>query len=202
MFCIGAGKPVVILESGLGGGMVFWRHVMPQIGAFTRVCAYDRAGYGFSDPATRPSDATNAVDDLHRLLKAGGIPLPFVYVGHSDGGLYGMLFTANYPNEVAGMVLIDPSFAHQGMLMSKTVEAAERVTADANTVRAIADMKNCLSLARAGRLDPRKTKAASACIDTSGYPDRLDDALMRGLVRQWSLPATNAAYVSEFLSVT
>jgi pimeloyl-ACP methyl ester carboxylesterase len=202
IFCIGARKPTVILDSGLGGGMMFWRHVMPQISAFTRVCAYDRAGYGFSDPATRASDATNAADDLHRLLRAAGIPTPFVFVGHSSGGLYGVLFAATYTHELAGAVLVDPSFAHQEELTSAPLTAAQRAANDAAEVKRIAELENCLLLSRAGQLDPPKTKAASACMDTSGNPEKFGGALTRELFRQWSLPPTNAAYVSEYLSVT
>jgi hypothetical protein len=101
-----------------GGGMMFWRHIMLPLGTLTRICAYDRAGYGFSDPATRASDAVHAVDDLHRLLKADGIPVPVVYVGHSIVGLYAMLFAAHYPDELSGAVLIDPSIAHEDAVMA------------------------------------------------------------------------------------
>jgi pimeloyl-ACP methyl ester carboxylesterase len=187
----------VIMNSGEGGGMPFWRHVIFQIGAFTRACIYDRAGYGFSDPATRASDATNAVDDLHRLLKAGVIPAPIVYVGHSIAGLYGVLFAATYPGELAGAVLINPSIAHQDAITLAWLTPAQRAAADAATAKATADMKNCLSLARAGALRPPRSKAASDCLDRSNDPEKLDDALTGELNREWSLPPTNAAYVSE-----
>ena len=77
----------------------------------TRVCAYDRAGLGFSDAATRPSDLRNIVDDLHRLVEAAPIATPFVYVGHSLAGAIGLLYVATYPEDIAGAVLVEPAFA-------------------------------------------------------------------------------------------
>src|SRR5271167_131713 len=83
LYCVGTGSPPVMLDAGSGNSMATWRHVQAEIAAITRVCAYDRAGLGFSDAATRPSDLGNIVDDLHRLIKAAAIPTPIVYVGHS-----------------------------------------------------------------------------------------------------------------------
>ncbi len=84
--CTGSGQPTVTLEAGSGNSMMTWRHVQAEVASFTRVCAYDRAGLGFSDAATRPSNDANIVDDLHRLLEAADIPIPIVFVGHSLGG--------------------------------------------------------------------------------------------------------------------
>ena len=83
LYCAGSGRPTVFLEAGSGNGMVVWRLVQAEIAKFTQVCAYDRAGLGFSDAATRPSDVRNMTDDLHRLLLAADIPRPIVFVGHS-----------------------------------------------------------------------------------------------------------------------
>src|SRR5215470_3253396 len=89
-------------KQAAGNSFVTWRHVQAQIARFTRVCAYDRAGLGFSDAATRPSTIANIVDDVHRLLKAAHIATPIVFVGHSLGGEAGLLFAATYPQEIAG----------------------------------------------------------------------------------------------------
>jgi pimeloyl-ACP methyl ester carboxylesterase len=110
VYCVGRGQPVVVLEAGSGNSMVTWRHVQSEVGGFTRVCAYDRAGLGFSDAATRPSTDANMVDDLHHLLKAADIATPILFVGHSLGGQVGLLFSAAYPEEIAGAVLVDPGF--------------------------------------------------------------------------------------------
>ena len=81
--------------------------IEPAVAADTRVCVYDRAGRGWSEPADAPQDATRIATDLHTLLQRGGIAGPYVLAGHSFGGLYVQTFAALYPDEVAGMVLID-----------------------------------------------------------------------------------------------
>ena len=79
-----------------------------RVAAKTRACAYDRAGYGFSDPSPRAADAENAVDDLHAMLKAAGIAPPYVLVGNSFGGGSVELYAWRYPAEVSGLVLVEP----------------------------------------------------------------------------------------------
>jgi pimeloyl-ACP methyl ester carboxylesterase len=96
LYCIGSGEPTVVLEAGAGNSMMTWRHVQAEIAGFARVCAYDRAGLGYSDAATRPSSIANIVDDLHRLIAAAGITTPVVFVGHSLGGEAGLLFISTY----------------------------------------------------------------------------------------------------------
>ncbi|HTD28455.1 MAG TPA: alpha/beta hydrolase [Xanthomonadaceae bacterium] len=107
LYCLGKGTPTVIFEAGLGGDNSAWARVQPAIAAHTRACSYDRAGIGFSDPARRPSDSANIVDDLHRLLNAAAIKPPYILVGHSLGGMHVRLYADTYFNDVAGMVLVD-----------------------------------------------------------------------------------------------
>jgi pimeloyl-ACP methyl ester carboxylesterase len=107
LYCLGGGTPVVIFEAGSGDNNSGWARVQPAIAAHTRACSYDRAGIGFSDPANRPSDSANAVDDLHRLLKAAAIKPPYVLVGHSLGGMHVRLYADIHFDEIAGMVLVD-----------------------------------------------------------------------------------------------
>jgi len=107
VYCTGEWSPAVILESGLGDNYVSWRKVQPQIAKFTRVCSYDRAGLGYSDPSSRPRTSRVMAEELHALLQAAGIPPPYVLVGHSMGGFDVRLYASLYRNEVAGMVLVD-----------------------------------------------------------------------------------------------
>ena len=105
--CTGSGSPTVVLEPG-GGGMssdLGW--ITPAVARDTRVCVYDRAGRGWSEPADTPQDAAQIATDLHTLLQRGHVPGPYVLAGHSFGGLYVLTFAARYPDEVAGMVLVD-----------------------------------------------------------------------------------------------
>lgn len=108
IFCIGTGSPTVILEAGLIADSSAWRLVQPAISRHTRVCSYDRAGLGFSDPAGAPRDAAAIVGDLHALLRDAGIAPPYVLVGWSSGGLYTRLYQYRYRHEVTGLVEVDP----------------------------------------------------------------------------------------------
>ncbi|MBL8772707.1 MAG: alpha/beta hydrolase [Phenylobacterium sp.] len=107
--CAGRGSPTVILESGFGASSAAWARVQPQLSRTTRVCAYDRAGYGFSDPGPLPRDGAAIARDLDAALERAGIEGPFVVAGHSAGGLYGRLFAGRRPGEVRGFVLVDPT---------------------------------------------------------------------------------------------
>ncbi len=111
--CSGEGSPAVVLESGLGDTYVSWRKVQPQMAKFTRVCSYDRAGLGYSDPSSAPRTSKVIAGELHDLLRAAEIAPPYVLVGHSMGGYDVRLFASLYPNEVVGMVLVDASHPDQ-----------------------------------------------------------------------------------------
>ena len=105
--CIGSGSPTVVLEPGAGEMSSNLGWITPAVARHTRVCAYDRAGRGWSQPADTPQDATQIATDLHTLLQRAHVPGPYVLAGHSFGGLYVLTFAARYPDEVAGMVLVD-----------------------------------------------------------------------------------------------
>ncbi|WP_337186971.1 alpha/beta hydrolase [Phenylobacterium sp.] len=107
--CSGRGSPTVILESGFGAGAGGWAKVQPRIAKVTHVCAYDRAGYGFSSPGPEPRDGAAIARDLDAGLDAAGLQGPYVLVGHSAGALYARLFAARRPQEVKGLVLADPT---------------------------------------------------------------------------------------------
>ncbi len=105
--CTGTGSPTVVLENGLGSTSSNWARISAGVGPTTRVCAYDRAGQGWSDDIGAPQDAVAIATDLHTLLDRAGESGPYVLAGHSAGGPYVMTFAARYPDEVAGMVLLD-----------------------------------------------------------------------------------------------
>jgi len=117
--CSGKGSPTVILEAGLGDFMGEWSRVQPEIAKFTRVCSYDRAGYGGSDPGPMPRTSSRIVEELHRLLQSAGEPRPYLLVGSSFGGYNVRVFNGKYPNEVAGLLLVDATQEDQYSLLPK-----------------------------------------------------------------------------------
>jgi pimeloyl-ACP methyl ester carboxylesterase len=111
--CSGSGSPTVVLENGLGETSATWTRITAEVSRTTRVCAYDRAGQGWSDDVGAPQDGLAIAADLHALLARAGEAGPFVLVGHSAGGAYAMIHAAQYPDEVAGMVLLDSMSPYQ-----------------------------------------------------------------------------------------
>jgi pimeloyl-ACP methyl ester carboxylesterase len=112
--CAGSGSPSVILEAGGGGyGGYGWRMVQAGAAKFTTVCWYDRAGEGWSDAAPTARSSTTIANDLQALLQRAPVAGPYVLVGHSIGGEYVRIFTAKFPSEVAGVVLVDSTHPDQ-----------------------------------------------------------------------------------------
>ena len=107
--CQGRGTPTVLLESGFGADSTAWYKVQPDLARQTRVCAYDRAGYGHSDPGPLPRDGAATARDLDLALRAADIRGPFIVMGHSAGGLYARLFAARRARDVQGLILLDPT---------------------------------------------------------------------------------------------
>ncbi len=100
-------NPTVILDASYPGTVSTWAWVQPELAKATRVCAYDRAGLGWSDPGPEPRDALHHARELHTLLQNAHVPGPYVLVGHSLGGLSARMFADRYPDEVTGMVLVE-----------------------------------------------------------------------------------------------
>lgn len=109
--CVGNGSPTVLLESGLGGTSLDWSLVQPEVAATTRVCSYDRAGLGWSEanPGNPPRTSQQISQELHTLLTKTGIPGPYILVGLSAGGMHVQMYASRYPDEVAGLILVDPT---------------------------------------------------------------------------------------------
>lgn len=108
LLSMGEGSPAVVFESGLMSTVLSWGDIQTEIAKEARAVSYDRAGLGWSDPGPAPRDAGQIVNELHQLLEQAHVCPPFILVGHSFGGLTTRLFAARYPEEVAGLVLIDP----------------------------------------------------------------------------------------------
>lgn len=111
--CTGTGSPTVVLEAGFGVNSPSWAWIAPEVAHDTRVCVYDRAGQGWSEPADGPQDGIAVAHDLHTLLDRAGEQGPYVLVGYSLGGAYVLNFAAQYPDDVAGVVLLDSMHPQQ-----------------------------------------------------------------------------------------
>ncbi|MEQ8496837.1 MAG: alpha/beta hydrolase [Gammaproteobacteria bacterium] len=107
--CVGAGSPTVVIDAGLGGSAVEWTPVQDALAAYTRVCTYDRAGYGWSDPGPSPRTVERAVAELRELLARAGEAPPYVLVGHSLGGFHARYMAARHADEVVALVLVESS---------------------------------------------------------------------------------------------
>jgi pimeloyl-ACP methyl ester carboxylesterase len=107
LHCTGSGSPTVVLQPGGGDFSSAMAWIAPAVASQIRVCVYDRPGRGWSEPAASPQDATQIATDLHTLLQRGNVARPYVLAGHSFGGLYVLTYADRYPDDVAGMVLVD-----------------------------------------------------------------------------------------------
>jgi pimeloyl-ACP methyl ester carboxylesterase len=121
IYCLGQGEPTVVMEAGLSGWSTDWILVQPKIAESAHVCTYDRAGYGWSDPGPLPRDSQQVASELHTLLSRSGIKGNIILVGHSLGGLFVQYYAKTYPQQVAGIVLVDSVHPNQSLSMKEDV---------------------------------------------------------------------------------
>lgn len=107
IYCSGEGSPTVILEAGLSSYSLDWAYVQPEISKLTRVCSYDRAGYGWSDEGQKPRTVQRITEELEKLLDESGEKPPYILVGHSLGGIYAQYFALEHMDLIRGLVLVD-----------------------------------------------------------------------------------------------
>lgn len=113
LHCSGTGSPAVVFDAALGGSSLSWSLVQPDVARVTRACAYDRAGFGWSEAGPMPRTAGRIASELCELLQRAGVAPPYVLVGHSFGGLVMRLVAARHPGDVAGLVLIEPAIPEE-----------------------------------------------------------------------------------------
>ena len=109
LYCIGHGTPTVVIETGMGTPSYLWMPVQNGVAKYTHVCTYDRAGFGWSNPSPKARSMTERVAELHTLLTNAHVDGPYVLVGHSYGGALMRLFVRDYPQDIAGLVLVESS---------------------------------------------------------------------------------------------
>lgn len=188
MVCMGEGAPVAIILPGAGGWSLDWRGAQQELSKITRTCSVDRAGYGFSDAGPMPRDAAANVSDLFEALKASHMRGPFVFVGHSHGGLELRLFAYEHPEVVSGLLLIDPSIEHIWATQDGVKAGGEK---------ALAFNRACLAEARAGRIvageaPPGQTGACAWPAD----PRRTADE-KRGFLQVEAQPSRFETWISQ-----
>jgi pimeloyl-ACP methyl ester carboxylesterase len=150
----GDGRPAVILDSALASTSLSWSQVQPAVARFTRVASYDRVGFGWSSPSSRPRSVDVLVEELRGALAALPIEPPYVLVGHSYGGFAAKLYAALHPSEVAGMVLVD--VPHPGKWASPSPAELARIARGARIARAAAFLARFGILRLFLRLAPRR----------------------------------------------
>lgn len=177
MVCMGHGSPTVVFTAGMGNWSMIWFKVQPAIAQHTRTCAWDRAGFGLSDPSPLPQTIDNTTRDLEAALRIGHIRPPYVLVGHSLGGLESLLFKDHQPADVAGMVLVDPTYPGMGKVMKKVAPAIytmfrNKTFFTGRDVQCAADMK-------AGELRPGAGDPHHCLRLPPFFPKQMRDTLLR-----------------------
>lgn len=201
LVCMGEtrpGVPTVIFEIGVGDPAGDWSLVQPEIAQSTRACSYDRAGVGFSDPLTGDGSSAGAVADLRRLLAAADIAPPYVLVGQSSGGMSVRLFYYLHPDEVSGLVLVDPSHEEQDegfrMVSPRRLDRAGWVALrDPGTQ----DRLRCIDAAHRG-VDPASEEFKSCVVDA---PEHYPEAIKAWYVRMQASEKFQRAQGAEELAV-
>jgi pimeloyl-ACP methyl ester carboxylesterase len=184
VYCVGEGSPTVVLEAGLGDGSINFRALQTRIAGFTRVCAYDRAGYGWSDESDDARDLNAVVADLGALLEGAGEEGPFVLAGHSLGGLFALGYTKAHPDDVVGVVLIDSSHPRQ---MEALAEVPELIAAQDMEIEGLAA---AIDMAESGGLPPDAVRPNAPSVLTPA----LQDVWARLFVQAKQLRAAVAEY--------
>ena len=144
-FCLGKGGPTALLDGSLSQWSFEWKDVQSALARTTRVCAIDRAGYGFSDPGPLPRDAAAETTDLEQALKAAHMSGPYILVGHSFGGTTVRLFAYRHPDQVAGILLVDPEIDQSDPRVASFKSADQK---------GIIHYRHCLAQAKARKLVP------------------------------------------------
>ena len=171
--CSGSGTPVVVLEAGALADSMTWHLVQPLVAKSTKVCSYDRAGYGFSDDGPAPRDVDADAADLAALIKAAKLPTPVIAVGHSLGTNIVRHYAERHAGDVAGIVLVDPPPQHTSEFSAEWVKADNEGGA-----QRIAFASECAKAAGAGKL-ARPEGALAQCIRAPDprFPEALNAAI-------------------------
>ena len=185
LVCMGQGSPVVILSAGAGNWSIIWNKVQPAIAEKTRVCAWDRAGFGFSAPSRKSQTVADTTSDLQAALKIAGIGGPYIAVGHSLGGFETLLLKDREPSKVVGMVLVDPSVPDQAAILDRVAPALAEWNRSPDPATTF--LRQCAAALRAGTV-------------RRGGPD--PDGCLRAPPMPANSPELRAALEKQFAEAT
>ena len=192
MTCVGEGGPTILLDAGLGMPLASWNKVMPELGKTARTCAYNRAGYMGSDPGPMPRDAAHVVDDMKALTAAAGLPAPYVLVAQSLGGNHARLFAARFPDQVAGVVLIDPVTDDEARLRAAAPEEEQ-------SWRGLEDrVERCIRMRARGEAWSGADPANAICGPAPTLPlPAADIAMAQAVVSEYSSRGISTRQIGE-----
>jgi pimeloyl-ACP methyl ester carboxylesterase len=176
LHCVGHGAPTIVLTAGAAEWAETWRTIVAPLSLHARVCAWDRAGFGFSSASTEPQDVVHTERDLEHALRAGLVTPPYVMVGHSLGAYEALLFADRHPAEVKAMVLVDPSFPDQDRTVRKTHPEAEAFM-DRSMAELTASQRRCAEALRAGAIRPGAPDPDGCLTLPAQYPKDLSATL-------------------------
>lgn len=192
--CVGSGAPTIVFEQGGDGLITNWARVQPEATRLSRTCFYDRAGFGYSDPPDKPVTAMSVTNDLHALLKRAGIRDRIILVGHSIGGFYATMYVDRFPDQVAGLVLIEPAFSGQG-----THLPPERMLLEQGYTRqGEGTLVKCAALARAGQLRADSLKSNKCMTPPSWATAEMMPYILHGILRPAWFEAQHSQAVNFF----
>ena len=196
LICMGQGSPTVILTAGLGNWAETWRKVQPAVARKTRVCGWDRPGYGFSSPSPDPQDVAHTTADLEAALKVAGVRGPYILVGHSLGGYESLLFADRHPHEVVGLVLVDPSVPDQHRIMVDISPEAAKFE-DSYLAFGVNGFRACGAALQSGKAKVGDASIAQCIDDRPTYPPELKASLAR-VVAEPARYETEASLAEHF----
>ncbi len=195
LVCMGAGTPTVILTAGRGDWSVTWSRVQPAVAQRTRVCAWDRPGFGFSSPSPATQNVETTTTDLEAALERGALPGPYVLVGHSLGGYESLIYADRHPKDVAGMVLVDPGIPDQFTRFAQLAPAFGK-EGQAALAQQVARVRQCALVVRTAGLTAASTDA-DRCRRMIVRP-AFSQALVAALLQWWHDPALFDTRASHF----
>jgi pimeloyl-ACP methyl ester carboxylesterase len=178
--CTGQASPTIILTAGAGDQSLTWRTIQGTLSGNARVCAWDRPGFGFSDPSTTVQDMVHLTNNLEAALTVAMIRPPYVLVGHSLGSFETLMFAFRHPHDIAGIVLVDPAGPFQDERLKRAAPATYAAI-DAFQTGEIEDLRRCI---RENEKKPPASDSARArdnCVMTpeKKYPSDLNQVLIR-----------------------